>query len=119
MSYFTDEEFQCKCGKCKVKPVDPVLLARLNGLRSQYGKPIYITSAWRCEEQNKKVGGVAASAHLEGQAADIFCTSSHDRYLLLFHSIGSFHRIGIGATFLHVDVSTDHPQELIWLYEKH
>lgn len=119
MAYFTNEEFQCKCGKCPVQPVDPVLLARLNGLRSKYGKPIYITSGWRCEDYNKKVGGVGDSAHLDGTAADIFCTSSHDRYILLFHSIGLFNRIGIGTTFLHVDVSTSHPQEMVWLYGAH
>lgn len=119
MSYFTDEEFQCKCGNCPVKSVDPALMSRLNALRSKYGRALYVTSGWRCEDQNKKVGGVNDSAHLEGQAADLFCTSSHDRYLMLFHSIGLFNRIGIGTTFIHVDVSEDHPKELIWLYGSH
>ena len=119
MTYFTNEEFQCKCGQCPVKTVDPVLLSRLNGLRAEYGKAIYVTSGIRCEEQNRKVGGVNDSAHLDGQAADIFCTSSHDRWLLLSHAVGLFNRIGIGTTFIHLDVSEDHPKEVIWLYGAH
>lgn len=119
MSYFKLEEFQCKCGKCPVRPVDPVLLNRLEGLRSKYGKAIYITSGWRCEPYNTQVGGAPDSAHLDGQAADLFCTSSRDRYNLLSNAIGLFHRIGIGTTFVHVDVSTSHQQELIWLYGIH
>ena len=33
--------------------------------------PIIITSGFRCEEVNRKVGGVRNSQHLVGQAADI------------------------------------------------
>lgn len=119
MSYFQESEFQCKCGQCDVKTVSPVLLAHLNGLRARYGKAIYINSGIRCKEQNKRVGGVNDSAHLDGTAADIFCTSSHDRWLLLSNAIGLFNRIGIGTTFIHLDVSEDHPKELIWLYGSH
>ena len=33
--------------------------------------PIIVSSGFRCEEVNRKVGGVARSQHLTGQAADI------------------------------------------------
>ncbi len=36
-----------------------------------YGKPIYISSGYRCPRLNKAVGGVAGSQHKTGQAADI------------------------------------------------
>lgn len=119
MAYFTVEEFRCKCGQCLAKPVESSLLARLNALRSAYGHPLYITSGWRCEDYNRKVGGDKESAHLTGHAADIFCTSSMDRYKLLFHTMGLFRRVGIGKTFLHVDTDINKPQEVIWLYENH
>jgi hypothetical protein len=35
------------------------------------GKPIKISSGYRCEKLNKAVGGVYNSQHLKGQAADI------------------------------------------------
>lgn len=45
--------------------------AILDPLRIAYGKPIAVTSGYRCKEVNKAVGGVATSQHLTGCAADI------------------------------------------------
>jgi zinc D-Ala-D-Ala carboxypeptidase len=43
----------------------------LNPLRASYGKPITVTSGYRCPRLNALVGGVSTSQHLLGQAADI------------------------------------------------
>ena len=43
----------------------------LEPLRVAMGKPIKISSGYRCERLNKSVGGVYNSQHLNGQAADI------------------------------------------------
>lgn len=43
----------------------------LDPLREAYGKPIIVTSGYRCEKLNKAVGGAASSQHVKGQAADI------------------------------------------------
>lgn len=43
----------------------------LDPLREMYGKPIYISSGYRCPRLNKAVGGVAGSQHKTGQAVDI------------------------------------------------
>lgn len=43
----------------------------LDPLREMYGKPIYISSGYRCPALNKAVGGVPGSQHKTGQAADI------------------------------------------------
>ena len=43
----------------------------LDPLRKAYGKPIYVTSGFRCATLNKAVGGVSTSQHLTGCAADI------------------------------------------------
>ena len=47
----------------------------LDPLRRLYGKPIVITSGFRCLELNKRVGGVANSWHAQGNAADIHVAS--------------------------------------------
>ena len=47
------------------------LLGVLDGLREFYGKPIRITSGFRCTELNKLVGGSPTSAHVIGYAADL------------------------------------------------
>lgn len=48
-----------------------VLICALDSLREHYGKAIIVTSGYRCPALNKKVGGVATSAHVFGYAADL------------------------------------------------
>ena len=43
----------------------------LDPLREAYGKPIIVTSGFRCERLNKLVNGSKTSQHRYGQAADI------------------------------------------------
>ncbi len=43
----------------------------LQPLCDKLGKPIIITSGYRCSEVNKLVGGASSSQHVRGQAADI------------------------------------------------
>lgn len=46
-------------------------LERLNEIRESYGKPIIISSGYRCPELNKAVGGVPNSYHVLGLAVDL------------------------------------------------
>lgn len=43
----------------------------LDPLREAYGKPIVVTSGYRCKALNQAVKGASTSQHLYGQAADI------------------------------------------------
>ncbi len=43
----------------------------LDPLREAWGAPLRVNSGYRCRELNKAVGGVPASQHMLGQAADI------------------------------------------------
>ena len=43
----------------------------LDKLRDGWGRPIIVTSGYRCKELNAAVGGAHNSQHLKGQAADI------------------------------------------------
>ncbi len=43
----------------------------LDPLREAWGKPIRVTSGYRCEELNRRVGGSRTSQHLAAEAADI------------------------------------------------
>ena len=47
----------------------------LDPLREAYGKPIVVSSGFRCTKLNKAVGGVAKSQHTTGEAADIHTLS--------------------------------------------
>jgi hypothetical protein len=41
--------------------------------RNHFGFPMYISSGFRCEAVNTKVGGKHNSQHLKGQALDVDC----------------------------------------------
>ena len=70
--YFKEDEFKCKCGKCKLPkgvPSDELVDVR-GGSREFFGKAIDVNSGYRCKEKNAKVGGSPRSQHTIGSAAD-------------------------------------------------
>ena len=54
-----------------VKNLESLVLNVLDPLREAWGGPIIITSGYRCEALNARVGGVKNSYHTRGMAADI------------------------------------------------
>lgn len=94
------------------------LVEQLQVMRDIYKKPIIIKSGVRTISYNKKVKGKFNSAHLVGNAVDISCTTSSQRYSLIgLALIVGFTRIGIGSSFIHLDISKSKPKEVIWLYD--
>ena len=43
----------------------------LDPLREAWGRPLRVTSGYRCAELNRAVGGAAGSHHLRGMSADV------------------------------------------------
>lgn len=72
--HFKKEEFMCPCCGSVGEGIATSLVELLETLREKYGETI-ITSGYRCSSYNKQVGGVSNSAHLKGQAADIYFSS--------------------------------------------
>ena len=54
-----------------VENLRALCLEVLQPLREHLGKPVVVSSGYRCKDLNKKVGGVENSQHLKGEAADI------------------------------------------------
>lgn len=97
MKYFSYNEFQRSAtaerrkidncipdnAKANIKAlVDNVL----DPLRETWGKPLTVTSGYRCPVLNKSVGGSKTSQHMTGQAADISTGNIVDN-AKLFHLI--------------------------------
>lgn len=110
--HFTVSEFLCKgSGCCTEGKIDDKLVEILKKIRDHFGKPVYISSAYRCPAWNKKVGGVSGSYHLYGQAADIKVRDIAPAEVAKYaESIGV---LGIGlyetdadGHFVHVDTRT-------------
>ena len=58
----------------------------LQPLRDRYGKPIKISSGYRCKTLNKAIGGVSTSQHLKGEAVDINNGQIENKKLFLLAS---------------------------------
>ena len=58
----------------------------LQPLRNSYGKPIKISSGYRCQALNKAIGGVSTSQHLKGEAVDINNGQIENKKLFLLAS---------------------------------
>lgn len=85
MKHFTTAEFirsktadehgiDNRCRMEHLKNIQALVDNVLDPVREQYGKPIHVTSGFRCPQLNKLVGGVHTSDHLKGRAADIVGT---------------------------------------------
>ncbi|MCQ2978248.1 MAG: D-Ala-D-Ala carboxypeptidase family metallohydrolase [Clostridia bacterium] len=67
---FKVKEFQCHDKTDKVL-IDTNLVSLLQSVRTHFGKPVIITSAYRTSEYNASIGGSSKSNHVKGMAADI------------------------------------------------
>lgn len=95
------------------------LATQLQIARDKLGKPMVFTSGYRCQKLNKAVGGVADSAHLTGMAVDIrYNSESHAKELIDALIFAGFKRIGLGGTFIHVDIDMSKPHPACWIYGK-
>lgn len=55
----------------EVDHINELVSRILQPLRSAWGRPLKVTSGYRCPKLNAAVGGASTSAHLRGYAADI------------------------------------------------
>ena len=104
--FFQPFEFFCKCDKknCGAVPVKPEVIAKLNAMRAEYGYAMAINSGSRCEYWNSKIGGVPSSQHLKGNAVDIRAVGIGKYRLLELALKHGFTGVGIGQTFIHLDI---------------
>lgn len=109
---FRSTEFDCHgVGCCNETLVDMQLVEYLQKIRDHFGKPIIISSGYRCERHNRSVGGATASKHKQGMAADIMVTDVKPAEVAKYaESIGI---LGIGlyetnkdGFFVHIDTRT-------------
>lgn len=117
MNYFKLSEFDSPDEPGSGALIKQELIDKLNIARALAERPFKITSGYRTKDHNKLVGGKSNSSHLRGEAADVECTSSRDRFFMLVAFFGAgFDRIGIGEDFIHVDVDKGKAASVIWDY---
>lgn len=107
---FKVKEFQCKDGSSYLL-VDTGLVDILQRIRSHFGKPVTINSAYRNATYNRKVGGASGSLHVKGMAADIVVADVAPAEVAKYAESIGVKGIGLYETakdgyFVHVDTRT-------------
>ena len=78
----------------------------LDPLREAYGKPIRVSSGYRCPRLNTLVGGSPNSQHMRGEAADIQPVDGNEADLEVLAQFliasGKFDQLILYPTFIHV-----------------
>ena len=102
---FKVRECACKDGS-DVIFISNGLVQVLQAIRSHFGKPVTINSAYRTPTYNKKVGGETYSQHQYGTAADITVSGVSPKDVAAYAEtlLPGTGGIGIYSTFTHVDV---------------
>ncbi|MFM8899144.1 MAG: D-Ala-D-Ala carboxypeptidase family metallohydrolase [Burkholderiales bacterium] len=114
---FLEAEFRCKhTAQCCMQPE---FMSLLQTIRTEYGKPMTITSGYRHWSHPVEVKkGHKNGEHTMGTCADIACASGAERFelvrLALKHGIS---RIGIANNFVHLGIGgANLPKNVIWEY---
>ena len=107
--HFYSTEFDCHgSGCCTQTKVNDRLPVHLEMIRNHFNSPVTITSPYRCEIHNSRIGGAVGSRHSRGDACDIVVKGVPPRTVAQYcESIGI---LGIGlyetkddGYFVHID----------------
>ena len=118
--YFSKAELQCKCG-CEAAPMDATFLIMLDELRAIFGKPLLVSSGYRCPAHNSRVSSTGVTGpHTSGQAIDLKVDRGAAHQLLKIAMDMNFSGIGINqkgnGRFIHLDTLTTGLRPTVWSY---
>ena len=104
-THFKVKEFACKDGSDAVL-VAPRLVMVLQSIRSHFGVPVVIHSAYRTPQYNKQANGAAHSQHCYGTAADISVKGQKPAAVAAYarELMPDWGGVGVYDSFCHIDV---------------
>ena len=109
------------CSHCGGDGVQAGLLDKLQAMRTEYGKPMRITSGYRCPQHPVEAKKTAPGAHALGLAADIAAEGAEAHRILSLAFKHGFTGVGVQqkgtGRFIHVDVRSGQlPTPSVWSY---
>ncbi len=115
---FKADEF--KCSHCGDNEIKEELLDKLQALRSRYGKPMRITSGYRCPRHPIEAAKSAPGPHSSGLACDVGVEGADAHKLLGLALDAGFKGIGVqqkgAGRFLHLDLLNAPNRPTVWSY---
>lgn len=120
-NYETDSKLACSC--CGEQGMSDQFMQRIDALRADYGKPLTVTSGYRCPAYNQRVSSTGEDGpHTTGLAIDLH-VSGEDAHTLLdlaftyqFSGIGIAQKGNHGARFIHLDDISTGNRPWVWSY---
>ena len=118
-SNFSAAEFRCQ--HCQADGIKEPLVVKIQQLRTKYGKPMRITSGYRCPQHPIEAKKTAPGAHALGLAADIGVEGGDAYKVLQIAFELGFTGIGVqqkgGGRFIHLDIRNGElPGPTVWSY---
>lgn len=118
---FSEAEFRCKhTGRVEM---NADFLARLQRLRTEYGKPMVVTSGYRHRTHPVEARKASPGAHAHGRAVDIAVTGADALRLIRLAVDHGFTGIGVqqkgAGRFIHLDDVPEGPgfvRPTVWSY---
>ncbi len=126
LEFFEEHEFKCGCG-CNNADMDAAFLKVLDHIRAEFGKPMIISSGYRCanHEAEARKAKPGTGAHSTGKACDVVIAGSA-AYELLGIIVDKIEITGIGVNqrgawdkrFIHLDTVEAGvlPRPNLWSY---
>lgn len=116
---FKATEFQCS--HCGADGIREEVVAKLQVMRTAYGKPMKITSGYRCPQHPIEAKKSTPGAHALGLAADIGVEGAEAHKILSLAFKQGFTGIGVQqkgtGRFIHVDIRNGElPGPTVWSY---
>lgn len=100
---FKVKEFACKDNSDKILIDVTFVKTHLQDIRTHFGKPVYINSAYRTESYNRYVGGAKNSYHMKGRAFDISIKGVSPQEIAKYAASIGVPGVIQYNTFVHVD----------------
>ena len=118
---FSPDEFRCR--HTGLLEMDPGFMDRLQALRTEFGRPMLISSGYRNPSHPIEAGKVEPGAHSTGQACDVAVLGRDALDLVALAIKHGFTGIGVNqkghGRFIHLD-DLEHtarrPRPWIWSY---
>lgn len=100
---FKVKEFACKDGSDQLVLDEDFIVSKIQKIRTHFGVPVTINSAYRNATYNKKVGGSSNSYHVKGRAFDIVVKGKTPTEVAKYAKSIGIKGIIQYNTFVHVD----------------